>query len=278
MGGKGTRAGRKPGTAPPGAVGTPADGSDADKRPAATWFRAIERELAGAPLRLKGRLPRSTNNALLVEVEGARSMLAVYKPCRLARSLWDFDRESLHKRELAAYVVSAELGWMLVPPTVVREGPYGEGAVQLYVPPGRARSYFELIGNYEYRNELMKLCLFDLVVNNADRKAGHCIVDARGCLWSVDHGTCFHADEKLRTVIWEFGGEQIPGHLLADVRRMASRIGVSGAAGSAPSSCKLADLLDQEEVDAMAARIEHLCSSGRFPDPGPVPSTPWPLV
>ncbi len=255
-----------------------ANSSKGGNRPPRSWFLETERVLAGGRLRVKGRLPRSTNNALLVEVEGVDRMLAVYKPSRLARPLWDFDRDSLHKRELAAYIVSVELGWMLVPPTVVRRGPCGEGAVQLYVPPARAGSYFELIGDDAYRDELMKVCLFDLVVNNADRKAGHCIVDARSSLWSVDHGTCFHTDEKLRTVIWEFGGEQVPGHLLDDVRRMASRLESPGAGDPSPLSRKLASLLDQQEVDAMVERIERVCSSGRFPDPGPVPSMPWPLV
>lgn len=248
-------------------------------RPDRAWFDCAEAILRTGKLKVRGRISRSSNNALLVEVDAPGGpVLAVYKPARLARPLWDFDAESLHKRELAAYVVAKELGWRFVPPTVIRDGPQGEGALQLHISPDGGRHYFEFADQPHYAQELMRICAFDVVVNNADRKAGHCILDSRGCVWSLDHGTCFHTEDKLRSVIWEFGGVSIPDSVMADLKELGSRAeGTEDASPSAPWD-ELQSLLDAAEIDALRDRIVAIVEAGTFPEPGPLPPIPWPPI
>jgi uncharacterized repeat protein (TIGR03843 family) len=224
--------------------------------------------LARGHLTLKGRLPRSSNATFLVEVAHEDgTTLAVYKPERGERPLWDFP-PGLFRREVAAYLLSEALGWGLVPPTIVREGPFGEGSLQAFVPADFAQHYFTLREAAVHQPALRRICVFDLVANNADRKSGHCLLAGDGRLYAVDNALSFHAEPKLRTVIWDFAGEPVPGPLLRDLRRLVGR-GIPSA---------LEALLEPDEVEALLARAKALIATRRFPaDPGGR-SYPWPLV
>ena len=216
---------------------------------------------------LRGRMPASSNATFLAELEldGAAG-LAVYKPGRGERPLWDFP-PGLFARELAAYQLSEALGWGLVPPTVRREGPYGEGSLQLFVPADFEQHYFTLLERPEHHGALKRMCVFDLIANNADRKGGHCLLGTDGRVWSVDHGLCFHTDPKLRTVMWDFEGMPIPDDLVSDMARFAV---------SLPE--ELGGLLDDEESEALAARAAAIVKRPVFPSARSARPYPWPLV
>lgn len=225
--------------------------------------------LETAELQILGLLPYASNATLLVRAtEGEREELAVYKPRRGERPLWDFPDGTLCLREYAAFVVSSELGWDIVPPTVLREGPAGFGAVQLFVDEDPSVDVRRLPQTHP--DELMTVALYDVVVNNTDRKAGHLIVDTAGKLWGVDHGICFSAEPKLRTVIWAFEGDPVPQRLLSGLSSFVER-----GLGADP----LSGLLSPRELDAMCHRVEEVLRVGRFPEPDPggrhVPWPPW---
>lgn len=245
------------------------------ERPPESWYTQTEDALRTGRLAVVGALRRSSNNALLVKVGRYENLSAIYKPARFARPLWDFDKNSLHKREVAAYLVARAIGWSFVPPTVIRDGPQGEGAVQLCIRPTRASHYFEFCEDPRYYTELMRVCVFDVVINNADRKAGHCILDSEGRLWVLDHGTCFHSDDKLRTVIWEFSGARIPEEIIKDLMALSERLGDSS--GSSLSK-KLSFLLEKEELAALRKRIAHVLDERHFPEAGFDPPLPWPPI
>jgi len=213
-------------------------------------------------------MPWSSNATFLAELalEGATT-LAVYKPERGERPLWDFPR-GLYKRELAAWHLSEAFGWGLVPLTVQRDGPYGEGSFQLFIPADFEQHYFTLRENPAHHGRLKRICLFDLVANNADRKSGHCLLGPDGGIYGVDNGLCFHVEPKLRTVIWDFGGEPIPGEMLEDVRRFAR--------AKLPKA--LAALLDPAEQKALRARASAFANADRFPVDNGGHRYPWPLV
>lgn len=228
----------------------------------------VLRILAEGEVELIARFP-SSNLALLVEVgTGEDALPAVYKPEAGERPLWDFD-PGLHRRELAAYVLSEWLGWDLVPPTVVREdAPLGVGSLQLYIDADDAEHFFTL----DQRDPgivaaLRALATFDVVANNADRKGGHVLRDAEDRLWAIDNGLCFAAEYKLRTVIWDFADDPVPEHLLDAIAPLASTV---------PSA--LAELLDADEVDGLQARVRRLLRTGRFPVDRTGRRVPWPLV
>ena len=218
---------------------------------------------------LEGRLPWSSNATFVVSLccDGVSSR-AVYKPGRGERELWDFPG-GLYRREVAAYVLADALGWGFVPETVVRaDGPFGPGSYQRFIDADFSQHYFTLVEDERNHAALKTIAVFDLLANNTDRKSGHCIVDGDGRIWGIDHGLCFHEDPKLRTVIWDFAGEPIDPHLLADVERLCT---------SMPA--ELNDLLDGSERAALARRAAAVVRSGRFPDPDPSHRPyPWPLV
>ena len=224
--------------------------------------------LAQGAISMKGQIARSSNAIFLVEVhlDGATA-LAVYKPGRGERPLWDFP-PGLFKREVAAYLLSEALGWGLVPPTVERDGPLGEGSLQCFVPADFEQHYFTLKEDPAHHEPLKRICLFDLIANNADRKSGHCLLGPDGVIYAIDNALTFHAEPKLRTVIWDFGGEPIPKAMLADVRRVF----VSGV--PAP----LAALLEPEEQEALIERARAVVEEGRFPMDESGVRYPWPLV
>jgi uncharacterized repeat protein (TIGR03843 family) len=213
-------------------------------------------------------MPWSSNATFLVELalDGATA-LAIYKPERGERSLWDFP-PGLYRREIAAYLLSEALGWGLVPLTIARDGPYGEGSFQLFVHADFEQHFFTLVENELHHDRLRRICVFDLLTNNADRKSGHCLLGPDGTIYAIDHGLSFHVDPKLRTVIWTFGGQPIPAALLEDVRRL-------GEAGVPPA---LTDLLDGGELKALAARARAIVNAGCFPRDSSGHRYPWPLV
>jgi uncharacterized repeat protein (TIGR03843 family) len=225
--------------------------------------------LARGALTVKGRLPGSSNATLLVEAElDGETTLAVYKPVRGERPLWDFPR-GLYRRELAAWHLSEALGWGLVPLTIPREdAPYGEGSLQLFVAADFEQHYFTLREDARHHDRLRRICAFDLVANNADRKSGHCLLAEDGTIYAIDNGLCFHVEPKLRTVIWDFAGEPVPPPILADLQRLAAR----------PLPAPLTDLLDPDERRVLLRRARALVKTGCFPTDTIGRGYPWPLV
>jgi uncharacterized repeat protein (TIGR03843 family) len=224
--------------------------------------------LSRAEVRVKGRMPWASNATFLAELHlDGQTALAVYKPLRGERPLWDFP-PGLFKREVAAYELSQALGWGLVPPTVRREGPFGEGSIQLFVPADFEQHYFTLHADPTHHDALRRVCAFDLVANNADRKSGHCLLAPDGRIYAVDNGLTFHVEPKLRTVIWEFAGEPIPDAILEDLHRLV-------AAGPPPA---LAELLAPAEQEALVARTKTLLRARRFPRDPSGRRYPWPPV
>ena len=217
---------------------------------------------------IEGRMPWSSNATFLVTLchDGAEQR-AIYKPVQGERPLWDFE-PGLHKRERAAYLLSERLGVGVVPPTVIRDGPLGEGSYQWYVDADHSEHYFTIYENFEGLHDLCRdIAVFDVLANNTDRKSGHCLL-AHDRVWAIDNGLCFSSPFKLRTVIWEFAGEEIRPELLDRVVPMVEQIPVDIAA-----------LLDDDEIEAMQRRAAHLVTARTFPrEDGSRHSYPWPLV
>ena len=220
-----------------------------------------------------GLLLYSSNYTFLARVGWAGDdMLAVYKPRRGERPLWDFPHGSLAAREVAAFLVSEAAGWGIVPPTVLRaDAPLGEGSLQLFIEHDPQRHYFVLME--ERALELTTFAAFDAVINNADRKSGHVLEDPAGKLWAVDHGVSFHVEPKLRTVIWAFAGEQIGDGLCGDLERLDSALG-----DETPVAGTLEGFLTNAEAGALRSRTKALLTDGRFPEPAGDRPLPWPLV
>jgi uncharacterized repeat protein (TIGR03843 family) len=227
--------------------------------------------LATGELEVLGRIPWASNATLLARVRhGDLEGLAVYKPARGERPLWDFPSGTLYRREVAAYLVSERLGWDLVPPTLARDGPFGEGSVQLYVDADPQVTAFDLLAARD--PALPRVAAFDVLVNNADRKAGHCLAGADGRVWAIDHGVCFHVEPKLRTVLWDLAGRPLEAPVIGACEELA-RQAAGGELGE-----RLGELLDGEEVAALARRARALARAGRLPRPRGGRSYPWPLV
>ncbi len=223
--------------------------------------------LRAGDIAIKGRLPWSSNGTFLVDVclEG-QTAKAVYKPARGERPLWDYP-SGLFRREIAAYVVSETLGWGLVPETVEREGPLGRGSLQRFVPADFREHYFTLLERPQHHDALRRICTFDLLLNNGDRKSGHCLAGEDGRIWAIDHGLCLHDEPKLRTVIWDFAGEAVPEALVDDASRLAA---------SPPAD--LGGLLSADEVAALVRRAAALVRRPVFPEARSSRAYPWPLV
>ncbi len=198
---------------------------------------------------------------------------AVYKPLRGENPLWDFPDGELYKREAAAYELSRLLGWPMVPPTVVRTGPEGVGSLQVYVRHDPQAHFFVQRENADLVPQLKRICVFDVIANNADRKGGHCLLDDDAHIWGIDHGLCFHPQYKLRSVIWDWVDEQIDEGLLEDVE-----LALVAVESRSDQGRPLLDLLHPGEPEALARRMRTLLTSGKFPQPGPNRHYPWPLV
>ena len=249
--------------------------------------------LASAPYEVVGRFADASNATLLARLtdrgdapldEGATlddlepTDLAVYKPRRGEAPLWDFPGGSLHRREVAAFLVSEALGWDLVPTTVLRDdGPFGAGSLQRFVVFDPEQHYFALRESTDprIRHQLQAMVVFDIVIENADRKGGHVLleeVDDGHRVRLIDHGVCFHHEPHLRTVAWDFALDPVPDDLRDDVARLGEWLAGRGEVVLAP-------LLDLVELEALAARIRAVVDElTHFPEPvGPRPF-PWPLL
>ncbi|MGH8987178.1 MAG: SCO1664 family protein [Acidimicrobiales bacterium] len=219
-------------------------------------------------IEVHGRIAGSSNVTLLVTcaTEGTE-LLAVYKPLAGERELWDF-AGGLHRREVAACVLSDWLGWGFVPETVLRkDAPFGEGSLQRVVDEDGVSHYFTLRDDPRWHPELRRLAAFDIVSNNADRKSGHVLV-SEDRLWAIDHGLTFHTEPKLRTVIWDFAGDRLDGAVRDSLTRLLDE----------PPPLELEGLLDDEEIGALYSRARALVRAGRLPAPGSRRHYPWPLV
>jgi uncharacterized repeat protein (TIGR03843 family) len=230
---------------------------------------ASHEQLSQGEVAVLGRMPWSSNATFLAEVCLAGEVRqAIYKPVRGERPLWDFPA-GLYRRELAAYHLSEALGWRLVPTTVERDdAPLGQGSLQRFVDADLEQHYFTLYDDERWHDQLRTICMFDLLVNNTDRKSGHCLLDGEGHIWAIDNALTFHAEFKLRTVIWEFGGQPMPEPLLADVERLLDR--------GLPA--ELEALLDPAERLALVDRATSVVHQRTYPVDHTGRRYPWPLV
>jgi uncharacterized repeat protein (TIGR03843 family) len=234
----------------------------------------ILRLLSEGEIEVEGLIPWSSNATLLVIVRDDEfSTLAVYKPQEGERPLWDFPHGTLGMREVAAYLVCEALDWGFIPPTLLRQGPYGLGSVQFFVHVQEEAHFFTFQHDTAYTNDLERLVAFDVVANNADRKSGHCLLDHDGRMWAIDNALTFHAEPKLRTVIWDFAAQPLPAGVLAGLRNLQDSL-----TESSPLSQALEHLLGDDELAALRRRLQRLIRAGRFPEPGPGRPVPWPLV
>ena len=193
----------------------------------------------------------------------------VYKPMAGERPLWDFPDGTLAEREVAAYAVSAATGWAIVPPTVLRDGPVGEGMVQLWIDTDESVDLGRLVRR-RHDDTLRRIAVLDAVINNADRKGGHLLPTAGGRIYGIDHGVTFNVDDKLRTVLWQWAGEPLTDEAIEML--IALRADIDGTLGA-----RLHELLTTREVRRTRRRIDRLLASAIHPEPsGDWPAVPWP--
>jgi hypothetical protein len=211
-----------------------------------------------------------SNHVFVINMEyGGREIKSVYKPRNGEAPLWDFPDGTLYMREYATFLLSMEIGWYFVPPTIVRQGLYGIGSMQYMVEiPKRTGQFGDVAIAI---SELKKIVIFDYLVNNADRKISHLLKDKYDRFWLVDHGLTFNAVPKLRTVFWDFAGQNIPKQLIADVKALRDKLKKGGDFRE-----KLLQLLDKEEIEALDFRINQLLKKAIFPHPDSPWSVPFP--
>jgi uncharacterized repeat protein (TIGR03843 family) len=257
--------------------------------------RAPAELLVSGPVQVLGRIMPASNHTFLCQLgEGDEAVQAVYKPVSGERPLWDFTDGTLAQREYAAYLVSEAIGWSVVPPTTLREGPVGPGMVQLWQEPDASldpvdivpfgavpEGYLHVLDAHDAQDEpvtlvhedtaaLRRMAVFDIVVNNTDRKGGHVLAMPDGRRLGVDHGVCFHTDDKLRTVLWGWAGRPLDAEELAGLDRLD--VALCGELGD-----RLRALLTRAEVAATLRRLRGLRGRGSFPVPsGEWPAIPWP--
>ncbi|MFQ5933445.1 MAG: SCO1664 family protein [Dehalococcoidia bacterium] len=218
-------------------------------------------------------VPKGSNYIFLVKLSlgNDTDCLGIYKPRKGEAPLWDFPYGTLYLREFAAYLLSEALRWHFVPPTVLWEGPHGIGSLQLFISYEPGITYFEL--RKTHTREVKRIAVFDTMANNTDRKGGDCIKDMHGKVWAIDHGLTFHQDYKLRTVIWDFAGGPISKDVLEDVAREHQRFDQDGGLAT-----MLKGVLEEEEVQALADRMEALLKKPFLPQPRSRWDVPWPMV
>ncbi|MBN1314351.1 MAG: SCO1664 family protein [Anaerolineales bacterium] len=230
--------------------------------------------LHNGEMELIGLLPWSSNYTFLVYIQDNESSItAVYKPCSGERPLWDFPHASLCKRETAAYIISQALGWPSIPPTVLRDGTHGPGSVQLFIDAFHEEHYFSLRKDDAYQETWQQIALFDVITNNADRKAGHCLLGKDGQVWAIDHGLTFHQEAKLRTVIWEYAGQMITQRCIQDLSVLSKKL-----EPEKPLFVALSRLLAEEEILAILNRLDVVIRTGAYPVPNSGINVPFPLV
>lgn len=229
--------------------------------------RVVE-ALTSGDIEVLGRIPWSSNYTFLVSVQHSDTELkAIYKPEEGEQPLGDFP-PGLFRREVAAFELASALGWPNIPETVERDGPFGAGSLQRFVEADFEQNYFTIFEqSEEHHEEFFKIAVFDLITNNTDRKAGHCLLSEDGSIWAIDHGLCFSAVPKLRTVIWEFEGQRLPNALLADVTRIAHEI---------PE--RVSSLLTPNDMKALQRRLLALVDDPVLPSLVSQRQYPWPLI
>lgn len=228
--------------------------------------------LSQSPLTVEGRLVDASNATLYgsVSLSTEKTFAVVYKPIAGERPLWDFNEGNLASREVAAYKVSIWLGFDCVPPTVLRDGPYGPGAVQQWIDVDESVDIIAL--GQSDRKEIRQMALFDAVINNTDRKFGHILPSPTGEIYGCDHGVTFHVDNKLRTVIWQFAGDEFSQQERESLQSLRDLLDGQGKSD-------LSTLLSQDEITALQKRLDNLLESGIFPFPSQEwPAIPWPPV
>ncbi|GAA5612311.1 hypothetical protein Spla01_03472 [Streptomyces platensis] len=278
----------------------PQDPPAAAPEPAGTPSDAL---LAEGELTVRGRIEEASNAVLYCTVAyDGHSTACVYKPVAGERPLWDFPDGTLAQREVAAYEISRACGWDLIPPTVLRDGPYGTGMVQEWIdPPESSDEVPELLALVEDEEpgpgwkavglaqigagrtallvhadhpRLRQLAVLDAVINNGDRKGGHLLPGADGQFFAIDHGVTFNAEDKLRTLLWGWAGEPLTDEALEVLRGLEREL-----ADGRPLAARLAELITDAETEALRARVAGLLHSGRHPEPsGEWPAIPWPPV
>lgn len=232
---------------------------------------SFERELrllTEGEIGVLGQLPESSNVVLAADLTLSEDYgWAIYKPAAGEQPLHDFP-PGLHVRERAAFLVSEHLGWHIVPPTVIRDdAPAGIGSLQWFLDLS-GEHYFTLYDTHPRSwDQLRRIAVFDFLINNTDRKSGHVLQDKAGAIWGIDHGLCFNPDTRLRTVIWDFQGEEIAEELQADVERFARAI-----------PADVAELLDDREVEMIQSRANRIVRLPYLPRPWSDYQYPWPLV
>jgi uncharacterized repeat protein (TIGR03843 family) len=247
----------------------------ADEWPGKNWCPDrpdVLQLLEQAEIQASELLPSGSNYVFVLRLQSpeAGQGLAVYKPLRGEAPLWDYP-SGLYKREVATYVLSAALGWGIVPPTVLREGPHGIGSTQLFIEHNPRITFFDL--RSKRADDMQRMAAFDAVVNNGDRKGGHCLLGIDGRIWGIDHGLTFHSETKLRTVIWDYAGDPIPDHLLDDLRELRGCLD-----GASELVVSLRQLIARDEIGALRQRLETVLRERRYPTAGYRRSTPWPPV
>lgn len=255
----------------------PPDGSEPDADDANSPFRSRDplntpdalELLAEAEIDVLGRMPYSSNATFLVDLvlDDERPAQAIYKPERGERPLWDFPG-SLYKREVGAFLLSEQLGWGHVPPTIIADGPAGVGSLQLFIPAVFEEHYFTLLDDERWHASFREICAFDLVANNTDRKGGHVLLGEDDELWAIDNGLSFHQEFKVRTVIWDFSGDPLSQTVADGLERLLDT-------GLDPA---LAELLDPFERDAVIARARALRLEREYPYDPTGRRYPWPMV
>lgn len=231
----------------------------------AAFIRLMERaQIADCEL-----VPWGSNYTFAVLLEDPAGKLeaaiAIYKPAAGEIPLWDFPDDTLYRREYAAYLVSKALGWEFIPPTIIRDGPHGIGSLQRYIEPEPGAHFFDF--REEHIDELKRIALFDIVTNNADRKATHCLRGASDQrIWGIDHGLTFNVEPKLRTVIWDFQLEPIEQPLRDDLERLSEDENLAAC---------LRELLSEREVDAFRLRAKRVSRAGVFPPLQSRRNIPW---
>ncbi|MDP9093934.1 MAG: SCO1664 family protein [Actinomycetota bacterium] len=228
--------------------------------------------LCHGELTVEGRLMDASNATLYCAITASGVTAAcVYKPVAGERPLWDFPDGSLAQREVAAYEVSAAIGWDIVPPTIYRDGPAGPGMVQLWIAEDDATDLMPLIRRRDVA-ALRRIAVYDAVINNADRKGGHLLPIPSGHVYGVDHGVSFHVEDKLRTVLWQWAGARLTEEALDTLSGLRAQL-------EGQLCARLGELLTRREVRATVRRVEDLLSGGRHPRPGEDwPAVPWPPI
>ncbi len=221
------------------------------------------------------RMPWGSNYTFLVWIDAGpgKRLRAIYKPRDGERPLWDFPLGTLYRRERAAFVLSRLLGWPSIPLTLVREGPYGIGMFQNYVDCDPSVTYFDMVQDDDTDEQLCQIMVFDLIANNADRKAGHCLMGQDSRIWSIDHGLTFHPSFKLRTVMMEFWGRTIPDNLVDDLSRLHEKLDTKSE-----DVAPLLEHLDRREIKALKKRVRFLLRDRSVPNLDPNYNIPWPFV